>query len=99
MSGSSTIRVMVKWVTQPGKLDDVLHLLDGATRLSRAEPGNIGYQAYLSTTEENTLFLLEEYQNVEAAQAHKSSSHYQEIVAGQILPLLSSREVHIVNNI
>ena len=94
-----TVKIFVKWVAKPNKINEVLVLLQEIAKQSRAETGNISYQIYLSKIETDTIFLVEEYTNAEAVQAHKNSFHYQEFVVNQIIPLLDVREVHIVESI
>jgi quinol monooxygenase YgiN len=41
----------------------------------------------------HTIWLYEIYQDEEAAQAHRASTHFQELALGTIVPLLAEREV------
>ena len=87
------ITTFAKWQVKPEALDTVLELIAQATIASKKESGNLVYEAYQSTTEKNTIVLLERYENEEALNAHRSSIHFQEIVVGKIVPMLLNREV------
>jgi quinol monooxygenase YgiN len=63
------------------------------TPLSRAEPGNLHYQAQVSTHDPRTFLLYEQYLNAGAYDAHKATAHFREHVAGRAASLLESREV------
>jgi len=87
------IYLIVKWHVKPGHLEEVLEILNEVKTKSRAEIGNILYQAYQHTENPNEIYLYEAYANKEAASCHKESEYYQQLVAGKILPLLEEREV------
>ena len=93
------IIVFAKWRVKQGSLDTVLNLLKEAGASSRAEEGNLFYTVHQSTTEPNSLILHEGYTNEEAMAIHRSSAHFQEVVVGQIVPLLEEREINITTQL
>ena len=63
------------------------------TPLSRAEAGNLFYQAQVSPKDPLTFVLYEQYVNEAAYDAHKATPHFQEHVVARALPWLESRNV------
>lgn len=57
------------------------------------EPGCLLYRVDQSNDDPNLFFLYEEYENSSAVEAHRTTSHYAEHIAGTIAPLLDRREV------
>ena len=98
---TETIYVFAKWQVQQGQLHKVLPLLAQAAQASRQEPGNLGYLAHQSQTDDHTILLYERYSNAEALEQHRNSTHFQQVVEQQIVPLRETRAVTIaslVNN-
>ena len=92
------IHVFAKWTAKEGYLPAVLeHVQTVATR-SRAEEGNLFYNVFKSTSEVNTLFLYEGYANEHAALEHRNTAHFQQLVLGEIVPLLAEREVTVTHS-
>jgi quinol monooxygenase YgiN len=93
------INVFAKWQVKEGELDTVLDLLKEVTKQSRAEEGNLFYKLHQSNTDANTLVLFEGYKNEAAVAAHRASEYFQNIVLGQIVPLLENREVVVATEL
>jgi autoinducer 2-degrading protein len=91
--------VIVKWKIKASETARILELLPEMAGKSKAEKGNISYAIYQSETDPNELILHECYVDAEAVEAHRSSEHYQRIVAGEILPHLELREVTFVRQL
>ena len=86
----------VTWVAKDGESDAVAEVLRKLMPLSRAEPGCLQYDAHRDPDDPNTFFLFERYADQEAFDAHAASAHVQELVLGRALPLLASRERHLL---
>lgn len=95
----NTVYVCAKWQVKEGKLDAVLEIMKEAAQKSSEEKGNLFYKIHQSKADENTLILFEGYENESAVEFHKNSEHYQNLVVKQIIPLLESREVTLMNQI
>ena len=93
MTTNEQVVVFATWVVTPAHLDTVLQLLPHIATASRAEAGNLQYTACQSAADPNTILLYEVYEDQAAVEAHKNSPHYQQLVAGQVVPLLSDRKV------
>jgi quinol monooxygenase YgiN len=91
-----TVVLAVRWVAWDGASDAVADLLRQLMPLSRAEPGCLQYDAHRDPDDPNAFFLFERYADQEAFDAHAASAHVQELVLGQALPLLASRERHLM---
>jgi quinol monooxygenase YgiN len=66
------------------------HLIAAA----RSEPGNLAFDAYPKLNDRaNYYVLLERYTSLETFEEHREASHFELIVLGKILPLLSNRVI------
>jgi quinol monooxygenase YgiN len=93
------IYVYAQWNVKEGKLDEVLHVLTQAAKKSSEEKGNLFYKIHQSKSDQNTLILFEGYENETALEFHKNSEHYQNLVVKEIVPLLESREVILMDQV
>jgi (4S)-4-hydroxy-5-phosphonooxypentane-2,3-dione isomerase len=91
----STISVYVfaKWQVKQGNLAMVLSLLEQVAQKSQQEEGNLHYKIHQSIDDTNTILLYEGYVDDAAAEKHRNSDHFQDIVIKSIVPLLDNREV------
>jgi quinol monooxygenase YgiN len=87
-----TVVLSVRWVARDGERDAVEEILRRMAPLSRAEPGCLQYEAHRQRDDPNTFVLFERYADEAALEAHAASSHFQELVVQQALPLLELRE-------
>jgi len=90
---TTNIHVFAKWQVKEGQTEQVLALLKDAAEASRQEKGNLFYKIHQSTADPRTIILFEGYTDEAALNEHRSSPHFQNIVLGQIVPLLENREV------
>jgi quinol monooxygenase YgiN len=81
------------WKAKPGEEARILRVIQLMTPLSRREPGNLSYQAQVSSQDPGKFLLYEQYINEGAYADHKASVHFQLHVAGHALQHLESREV------
>ncbi|MGY1671455.1 putative quinol monooxygenase [Geodermatophilus sp. SYSU D00710] len=81
------------WKAKPGEADRVREVIEKMTPLSRAEPGNLYYQAQVSPEDPETFFLYEQYTDAQAYEDHKNTQHFQENVFGYVLEHLAERNV------
>ena len=88
--------VIAHWQTSAESRAEVLALVAGLVPRSLAEPGCVGYEIFQSVDTPTELTLVERYADRAALDAHISSPHYQDLVAQRIRPLLTDRQVHIV---
>lgn len=93
------IYVYAQWNVKEGKLDEVLQILAQAAKKSSEEKGNLFYKIHQSKSDQNTLILFEGYENETALEFHKNSEHYQNLVVKEIVPLLESREVILMDQV
>lgn len=91
-----TVVLAVTWVARDGESDAVAELLRKLMPLSRAEPGCLQYDAHGDPEDPSTFFLFERYVDQEAFEAHSTSDHFRELVLEQALPLLASRQRHVL---
>ena len=63
------------------------------TEPSRAEPGNVFYQAQRSLDDPQLFYLYEQYVDEAGYVAHQESEHFTRLVKGEAIPeLLETRE-------
>lgn len=85
--------VAATWIAKPGEAARVREVIEKMTPLSRAEPGNVYYQAQVNPEAPETFFLYEQYTDAQAYEDHKQTPHFQEHVFGYILEYLAERNV------
>ena len=85
--------VSAKWRAKPGKEGRLAELCMEMTEPSRAEPGNLFYQAHRSPEDPQLFYLYEQYADEAGYQAHMDSEHFTRLVKGEAIPeLLDARE-------
>jgi quinol monooxygenase YgiN len=85
--------VSAKWRAKPGKEDRLKALCEEMTEPSRAEPGNVYYQAQRSLEDPQLFYLYEQYVDEAGYVAHQESEHFTRLVKGEAIPeLLEARE-------
>lgn len=87
-----TVVLAVTWVARDGDSDLVADLLRRLTPLSRAEPGCLQYDAHRDPDDPNRFFLFERYVDQTAVDPHAASEQFRELVLGEALPRLASRQ-------
>jgi quinol monooxygenase YgiN len=81
------------WKAKPGEEGRILEVIKTMTPLSRAEEGNLFYQAQVSPEDPTTYFLYEQYVDAAAYDAHKASDYFQKHVFGYAIEYLAERNV------
>jgi quinol monooxygenase YgiN len=85
--------VSAKWRAKPGKEGRLEELCREMTEPSRAEPGNLFYQAHRSPEDQQLFWLYEQYVDEAGYEAHMDSEHFTRLVKGEAIPeLLEARE-------
>jgi (4S)-4-hydroxy-5-phosphonooxypentane-2,3-dione isomerase len=93
------VYVFAKWQVKNGQLDTVLNLLTTVAKQTLQEKGNLFYKIHQSNSDANTLLLFEGYTDEAAVDDHRNSTYFQELVIGQIIPNLESREVILASQL
>jgi autoinducer 2-degrading protein len=92
------IVLMARYTVQPGQTAKVLeHLREMADRVKKDEPECRMYRVHKPVDQEDFLLLYEVYKDSAGVEAHKSTTHYQEIIEGKVVPLLIKRERELYN--
>jgi quinol monooxygenase YgiN len=85
--------VSALWRAKEGKADRLMEVIDEMTQPSRAEPGNLFYQAQRSVDDPQLFYLYEQYTDEAGYQAHMDSEHFTRLVKNEAIPeLLEDRE-------
>jgi quinol monooxygenase YgiN len=96
MESRESVVVIAHWQTTESDLDTVLNHVAELRRLSLAESGCVGYDAFQNADEPTSIVIVERYRDADAQLAHANSAHYREHVAEGVRPLLTGRQVEIV---
>ena len=78
---------------QPGKGDNVAEALKRMAPLVKAEePGCLLYHANRSSDNPDHFLLYEIYADQAALEQHRATTHFREIIEGEVVPMLDKRE-------
>lgn len=90
------ICITAEWRTQPENAETVRRLmLQAAEAVRQQEPGNLLYVGHQDPKDPAHFLFYEQYANQAALDAHVASAHYKDLVAGQLVPLLTERKVSV----
>ena len=85
--------VTAKWRAKQGKEERLLTIIREMTEPSRAEPGNLYYQAHRSPEDPQLFYFYEQYTDEAGYQAHQDSEHFTRLVKEEAIPeILEARE-------
>jgi quinol monooxygenase YgiN len=85
--------VSALWRANEGQEDRIARIIEELTEPSRAEPGNLFYQAHRTPEDPQLFYLYEQYTDEAAYEAHMDSEHFTRMVKGEAIPeLLEARE-------
>ncbi len=70
------IIVTAKITTKPGERDKIISKSQDLIDSSRLDPGCISYNLYASTEDDNTLVMLEQWENPEVLESHMQTKHF-----------------------
>ena len=87
-----TYVVAAQWRAKDGEEERVADLLARNASLSRQEPGCLMFVGHRSVEDPRNFFLYEQYVDEAAFQAHTETEHFKNIVLGDVVPRLESRE-------
>lgn len=93
MENQNKVYVFATWQVTEGHIDTVLNLLKTVQEESIKESGNLFYTIQQSNADANTIILFEGYINEAAVEEHRNTSHFKDLLLGEIVPLLASREI------
>ena len=85
--------VSAYWRAKEGKADRLAEVIGELLAPSRAEPGNVFYQAQRAVDDPQLFYLYEQYADEAAYEAHMASEHFTRLVKEEAIPeLLEDRE-------
>jgi quinol monooxygenase YgiN len=71
----------------------VAEMLTSLARASRQEPGCVNYIPHIVDGEPDTVVIYEQYQDQQAVDAHRASSHFRDCVVGGLYQMMLDRQV------
>ncbi len=81
----------VTYLIKEGQESQAVEFLKIMTEHTRAEPGNLVYQAHCSPTNPRQFFLYEQYRDDAALEAHRTAPYFQQYVIEGIREICDSR--------
>jgi len=84
--------VVARWVAKPGEEAAVAAAIEALIEPSRAEPGNLMYEAHRDPADPRAFLLYERYVDEAAYRAHGDSPHFRQHGFGDAVPRLEARE-------
>jgi quinol monooxygenase YgiN len=87
------IVLVARYYVHEGRGDVVAAAMERmAAEVKRHEPGCKHYQVCRSNEDERRFLIYEVYEDEAALAAHRAAPHFQQIVEGEVAPLLEKRE-------
>jgi quinol monooxygenase YgiN len=80
--------VSAYWRAKEGKADRLAAVIEELLEPSRAEPGNVFYQAHRSVEDPQQFYLYEQYRDEAAYEAHQATEHFTRLVKEEAIPEL-----------
>jgi quinol monooxygenase YgiN len=84
--------VLARWVARDGEEEAVAAVIDQLIGPTRAEPGNLVYQAHRDPADPHVFVLYEAYVDEAAYAAHGASDHFRRLAIEDGIPRLAARE-------
>lgn len=75
------IIIHARMLVKPEKKEDFLQEIEAVIKETRAEEGNSSYELFQDPKEHNSFVMIENWKDMEAVQAHNTSSHFQTFIA------------------
>jgi len=85
------ICVAVTYMILPNREDEAIELFTRMTEATLQEAGCRMYQVHRSREEPRRFFLYEQYDDERALEAHRKSSHYEQLVLRGLFRILETR--------
>jgi quinol monooxygenase YgiN len=80
--------VSAYWRAKEGKAERLAEVIEELLAPSRAEPGNVFYQAQRAVDDPRLFYLYEQYADEAAYEAHMDSEHFTRLVKEEAIPEL-----------
>ena len=93
------ITIVARWTVALENMDRVTALLGELVDATRGEPGNLCYDLYFGAKDSGAVLIFEQYKDMDAIAAHRASPHFQNLAVAQIVPLLKTRDVQVLENV
>jgi quinol monooxygenase YgiN len=86
------IVLIVKWIAEPGKEEEIAEILRVMRERTRQEPGCLGYEVFRSSEDTQQFMLVEAYKDQDAVTAHGQTDYFKSHVLDRAIPALKTRE-------
>lgn len=86
------IVLIVKWIAEPGKEEEIADILRVMTERTRNEPGCLSYEVFRSFEDPHEFMLVEAYKDQDAVTAHGQTDYFKSHVLERAIPALKTRQ-------
>jgi autoinducer 2-degrading protein len=86
------VALIVKWIAEPEKQEEIAAILRTMKELVRQEPGCLSYEVFRSSEDPQEFMLVEVYRDQDAVTAHGQTDYFKSYVLDRALPALKSRQ-------
>ncbi len=87
-----SVALIVKWIAEDGKQEEIADILRVVRAHTRDEPGCISYDVFRSPEDPTEFMLVELYRDHDAVTAHTEADYFRHYVLGRAIPALKSRQ-------
>jgi quinol monooxygenase YgiN len=84
--------LIVKWIAEAGKEEEIAEILQMMKGLVRQEPGCLSYEVFRSSEDPHEFMLVESYKDQDAVTAHGQTDYFKSYVLDRAIPALKARE-------
>jgi len=84
--------LVVRMTARAGEEEHAAELIGRLAEATHTEPGNVHYIPHRAEDDPRVFLLYEQYADKAAFEAHGASEHFKTIAAGELFPLMESRE-------
>lgn len=87
------ILVTAKIIAKNGDRDKIISKAQDVIKSTRQEPGNISYDLYASTEDDNVLMMFEKWKNQDELNSHMQTEHFKAF--GNAIEQFLTEDLHI----
>merc|ERR1711973_1015579 len=88
-SHKGKLHFVVRFCVKPGMKPQFYDVFEPAIKATHAEKGCIAYQLHEDFIDENVVWMLEEWESLDAVKSHMQAAHTQKLLGGALEPFLS----------
>ena len=94
-----SVALIVRWVAEDGKQDQIADILRVMRAHTLQEPGCLSYEVFRSPEDPREFMLVELYKDNDAVTAHTEADYFRRYVMEQAIPALKTRERRVYSKL